>query len=433
MKNHSISNGSVSRHATVVVWATLAIFSFLFASSVYADTCEFRTYTGAIYANGMFVTVGGCGGATTSTSVIVTTPDGYSPHTEQYNHDKPGSEILAPVTYAGCKFVAVGSGEVVTPSNGVQGTGQYDITVGPLDIVYANNLFVCSAGGVMLTSPQAAAGTWTARPLGDGGFTEITKGVAYGNNKFVAVGQCYDDAEYLFSATSSDGITWATHHTVIEGKFCSVAFSGSIFVATTSQSWDNNVYTSPDGITWTGHRIGPLSAGFYPKRIRNTWAGLVAVGKGNPGTSAAYVSTDGVNWTAISGAGTSWLFDVAAGPSSLVGVGYMRITPFYESGVTLGAYGVVFDHHAGSGSVEVTAAAAYPYGATSTADWVHVTSGASYLGSATVTFTVDANTGAEDRTGGIIIENRHFQINQSCVSSERSCITPILFPLLLDN
>ena len=262
---------------------------------------------------------------------MITTPDGYTPFEEPYVHTSTDIGGLFAVTYGDGRFVAVGGSEIVVSFDGVQWTGQYDITVGPRDIVYANDLFVCSAGQVMLTSPKAMAGTWTVRPLADDRITAVD-GVTYGNGKFVAVGFWYDKSasgDRPLSVTSEDGIGWVTHLvTDREGQFNSVAFSDSTFVATASQSWDKNVYTSPDGVTWTPHRIGPVSDAFYPNRVRTTWAGLVAVGRGASGTSSAYLSQDGVIWTAIGSVGTSSLFDVAAGPGYLVGVGYMRTHPF---------------------------------------------------------------------------------------------------------
>ena len=311
MTGYGIKKGSVTGHLLSAAWATLVTLFFFFPSPVYAATCEFRYYRGATYASGMFVCVGYCIGSPNNTSFIITTPDGYTPFEEPYIHTGVGA--LGAVTYGDGRFVAVGESEVAVSFDGTEWTGQYDITVGPTDVVYANSLFVCPAAQVMLTSPKAAAGTWTERPLGDDRIRS-TLGVAYGNGKFVAVGTWYDKSilnDRPFSVTSEDGIGWVTHLVTDKiGRFCSVAFSGSTFVATASQSLGENVYTSSDGVDWTPHRIGPESDAFYPYRVRKTWAGFVAVGRGASGTSSAYLSTNGVVWTAIEGAGSSWLYDV---------------------------------------------------------------------------------------------------------------------------
>ena len=93
--------------------------------------------------------------------------------------------------------------------------------------------------------------------------------------------------------------------------------------------------------------------------------------------------------------------------------------------MTLSAYEANFDHNAGNGSVEVTARASLSYNALNSDTWIHLTSGTRYKGSATVTFTVDANAGA-DRAGGIIIEKKYFRIHQSSPCPNCSGDTPLV-------
>lgn len=99
--------------------------------------------------------------------------------------------------------------------------------------------------------------TWTSIDLGSSLFTTV----AYGGGKYVAIGS---DTQ---SATSTDGITWTTHTGVPSptsgfgsGHWVDIIYAGGKFVAISSNNnvlntWQNQIMTSSDGITWTVRSI----------------------------------------------------------------------------------------------------------------------------------------------------------------------------------
>ena len=82
-----------------------------------------------------------------------------------------------------------------------------------------------------------SAGTsWSTQ---DAGYQSGIKGVAHGNDTFVAVG------EYGGILTSSDGSTWTQHYSSTQSILHAIAFGNNTFVAV----GDNGIMvTSPDGI-----------------------------------------------------------------------------------------------------------------------------------------------------------------------------------------
>ena len=77
-----------------------------------------------------------------------------------------------------------------------------------------------------------------------------------------------------------------------------------------------------------------------------------------------------------------------------------------------------FTSTAGTGSVSVTdSSGSCAWTATSSLDWVTITSGASGAGSGTVQFSVSANTTGSDRTGNLTIAGQTFSITQSATST----------------
>ncbi len=67
---------------------------------------------------------------------------------------------------------------------------------------------------------------------------------------------------------------------------------------------------------------------------------------------------------------------------------------------------------AGSGIVAVTTQAGCTWTAQANSSWIHVTSGSSYVGSGTVSYSWDANTGSQ-RSGGMTIAGRSFTVTQA--------------------
>jgi hypothetical protein len=103
--------------------------------------------------------------------------------------------------------------------------------------------------------------------------------VAYGNGRFVAVGQ---DGTIL---VSSDGVTW-TNRSVDWNNLLAVTFGNGLFVAV---GYFGGLLTSPDGEHWTK----PMVPNPYPRDLLDVTFGngrFVAVGAG------VVWSADGVHW-----------------------------------------------------------------------------------------------------------------------------------------
>jgi len=122
-------------------------------------------------------------------------------------------------------------------------------------------------------------------------------GVRYGNGRYVAVGEIYD--EWSLIEMSSDGAQWsAQNFGRLTANLTDITFHGGTFVAVGGYGWDNtNIYTSNDGLTWTGHVINMnLRAVTYGGGL------FVAVGTQlSSGLLTNYniaTSADGITWAA---------------------------------------------------------------------------------------------------------------------------------------
>jgi len=192
---------------------------------------------------------------------------------------------------------------------------------------------------VIVTEPVWAAVTDTK--FGDSNITAI----AYGNGKFVAVG------EGGKIAYSSDGITWTddgiTWTDVTEtdpdnklaGDINTIAYGNGKFVAGGKiGSGAFTMATSPDGITWTG--VENTSIPTPNPEISTIFFG----GSGSNGkfiaASGSYMatSTNGTTWTAVSDStfGYSTIRSIAYGNggSKFVAVGFGGKIAYSSDGVT---------------------------------------------------------------------------------------------------
>jgi hypothetical protein len=119
--------------------------------------------------------------------------------------------------------------------------------------------------------------TWTQVTNSTFGTFESINGIAYGSNKFVAVG---GDGNMAYS---TDGITWIA---VASLPFGSRPITAIVYVNNKFVAWgDSKTATSLNGETWT-----PVSSSHD--------IGEVAYGNGTFVSGKAY-STDGVTWTPV--------------------------------------------------------------------------------------------------------------------------------------
>ena len=134
------------------------------------------------------------------------------------------------------------------------------------------------------------------------------RSVAFGNGTFVAIAIVGDSLKWDEALVSTNGIDWTEFP---GGDFLAVGYGNGLFVAV---GGEEQIYSSPDGITWTQRNSGDPS-----------YLYSVAYGNGQfvvAGSSGAILSSpDGIQWTARrSGAGND-LAGVAHGNGRFITVG----------------------------------------------------------------------------------------------------------------
>lgn len=132
------------------------------------------------------------------------------------------------------------------------------------------------------------------------------KGIAYGGNKFVVIGNNTDTVKY-----SQDGITWTSATLPASRNWSDICYGGGKFVVIATDS-EYGAYSS-DGITWTQMTL-PVSAAW--KAITYGNGRFVAVAGTN--SRAVAWSADGINWTQSELTTTTAWVDVAYGDGRFI-------------------------------------------------------------------------------------------------------------------
>jgi len=266
----------------------------------------------------------------------------------KFNFDSEYTGINA-IAYGNNRWVAVGSqGKMAySADNGVTWTAVADSKFGTSDIkavAYGNNRFV-AVGGSGKMAYSANGESWTAvadSTIWDYNYTfnnapnTIKAGIqaiAYGNNRFVAVGS------YGKMAYSANGETWtAVADSTIwqKGTYYSggsqvysdingIAYGNGKWVAVGGEG--KMAYSTDNGVTWTAVADSTIWQYTYSGSTYTSNIGDIAYGNGRfvavGGSKMAY-STDGTNWTAVAGSSTLNSFsigDIAYGNGRFVAVG----------------------------------------------------------------------------------------------------------------
>jgi hypothetical protein len=263
---------------------------------------------GVTYGKGTFVAVGRDG----SNGIIFTSSDGAA-----WTAISGTFLQLNAVAYGNGTFVAVGDhGTILISSDGetwIERTPYSGTTDDLHAIAYGNGTFVVLTNSDT-TLISSDGYTWKAKTFTLKGctwycFYVIPQEIYYGKGKFVALLESYS---YLY--TSPDGVTWTKRNSgtpYLNG----VAYGNGTFVAVGD---DGIVVTSPDGVTWTERNSG-TNSNFYAVAYGN--GTFVAVGYAYP--AFIYTSTDGVVWTGKASASSySVPYGVTYGNSTFVAVGY---------------------------------------------------------------------------------------------------------------
>lgn len=225
-------------------------------------------------------------------------------------------------------------------------------------------------------------------------------GVSYGNGYFLAtylIGAGSGDGG---TAISTDGKNWTVYHQSLwlSKPFWVAAWGLWISTLNSNSSGGGEVYTSPDGITWT-NRAGGSFSGFFP--IKEYGFGMVATATGNTSatgyTPVWEYSSNGTTWTTASNVidgvvllGTTNLVNVQLNESS--GANYSTDgTTWTSSSVNPGGsvsrgYGVAcgtFNGYAFATGFGYTVPSGFAYAYQGSGDVVYTTDGITWNASTT--------------------------------------------------
>jgi hypothetical protein len=254
---------------------------------------------GITYGHGLFVAVGDLG-------TILTSSDGVT----WTNHSIDSSNAFHGVTYGNGAFVAVGKlGLILTSPDGVIWTSRASGTDHYLKgVAYGNGVYVAvgSGGGTILSSSNGL--TWTVRVLS----AEDLNGITFGNGLFLAVGNGALGGESLI-LTSTNGEMWDFPSSGTGKNLRGAAYGNDRFVIVGN---DGTILNSLEGADWANSAMGCLST----NNLRGiTYANGAFAAVGNFG--AIRTSAEGAIWTCRSSGTTNNLHSVAYGHGTFVAVG----------------------------------------------------------------------------------------------------------------
>jgi len=249
-------------------------------------------------------------GGTTSSNSLAYSYDGDS-WTGATNGSTMFTTNVRGVAYGGDKWVAVGissgAAKFAYSTDGITWTAASNsnaIGSVPNSVAYNGSRWVAVG-----SSPAGGSGnrttiaysddgiSWTASANSGTIFTGSSLNVAWGGDKWVAVGTGANRIAY-----STDGITWSgstSGNSVITGTGYGIAYNGSQWVA--AGQGTNALAYSSDGITWSGATNGNTIFTFQSYCV--TWAGTKWVA-GGLGTNQLATSTDGITWNVTTNGNT---------------------------------------------------------------------------------------------------------------------------------
>jgi hypothetical protein len=193
------------------------------------------------------------------------------------------------------------------------------------DIAWGNNKFVAVGDSRLFVYSEDGI-TWTQLPFGQ---LPSGRAITWGNNKFVAVGY---DGQNSRAVYSEDGITWTNMANIGTGRIIrDIAWGNNKFVAV--GGWwgnDRRLAYSEDGITFIAPMIGTFR---YQYLNFITWCNSRFFGSDN---HFFWHSYDGITWTRNTDATISEMriSGVAWGNNKYVAVGSNGHAAYSEDGIT---------------------------------------------------------------------------------------------------
>lgn len=189
------------------------------------------------------------------------------------------------------------------------------------DIEYINDKYMALGyNGTLITSSNGV--DW--QKIQVGADLDYLRGMAYGDGKYVIVGNAGDNDYAARIYTSNNGTDWhetaaVPHHRLNdiaygEGKFVAVGMYGKILVSENGEDWVTKTVTYPDKKKTTLQSI----------TYSDAQEKFVAVGMGpvsDQHKGGIMTSADGINWEFPYSDSTYTLWDVACGNGTFVAVG----------------------------------------------------------------------------------------------------------------
>lgn len=283
-------------------------------------------FVATAFGNGQFVAVGD---SAFNTRYLYTSRDTRNWIRRTWTTTDP-EPYLDSVEFVNGLFVALGSGSMIlTSSDATNWTER--VHGGQLwGVAYGNGRFV--AVGQNFSGPlpgrvfSSLNGTTWTELAGD---SHIFRSVTYGAGMFVAVAYTYAAPNYYYWVlTSPDGTNWTPRYSQTNGSLDKIRYLNGQFIVV-----GDRIVSSVDGISWTSRNIGADGPSLLQDLAYGDGA-YVAVGWNYSQPKPILISSDGINWIAR-GAGTNrFLQGVCYGSRRFTAVGFGGVIvtsdPFQE-------------------------------------------------------------------------------------------------------